>query len=93
MEATKFMINELGLNKQSSKQSIIKMINDQINHCKLEYFSKWLGDHTFPSEAKDKEIAILENKKRELEVFFNKNQVLDPTLNFNLSVEANKTHS
>jgi hypothetical protein len=40
METTKFIINELGLQKQTTNELILKTINNQINNCKLEYISQ-----------------------------------------------------
>jgi hypothetical protein len=93
METTKFIINELGLQKQAAKELILKTINNQINHCKLEYLSQWERDHSTTAESKEKKIEILENKKRELDEYFNEYHSTNSHINLNISFEIKEVIS
>jgi len=93
MDTTKFIIKESGLKEEVSKKFIIKMINHQINNCKLDYVTEWERDHSITTESKDEKIEILENKKKKFEAFFDNCQSLNPATNFNIAIEINMDHS
>lgn len=88
MGTTSLIINELGLKNKEARELIINTINSQIVNYNLEYLSQWEGDHSTSAESKDKKIEILENKKREVNEYFNKYLSSNSHLNLKLSIEV-----
>jgi phosphoribosylamine-glycine ligase len=58
------------LDFMNSKETILKLIDDQINNCKIEYMKAWERDHSTSAEVKDKKIKDLNEKKEEIKAYF-----------------------
>lgn len=54
----------------NSQETILKLIDDQINNCKIEFMMAWERDHSTSPEEKDKKIKYLEVKKEEIKAYF-----------------------
>ncbi|MFT5778230.1 MAG: hypothetical protein ACI837_001186 [Crocinitomicaceae bacterium] len=87
MESNKFIIEQNGLNKYESKDMLIKLINGQINSCKLDHMSNWERNHSITSEALNKKVEALQAKRSEIEAFFETSKTKHQTIDMCLSIE------
>lgn len=87
MKSNKFIIEEIGLKKHESRDMLIKLINDQIKSCKVDYLAQWEKDHSITPDACNKKIEALKAKRREIEGFFEESKFESPIIDLSVSVE------
>ncbi|MBR9860764.1 hypothetical protein GYB22_08455 [bacterium] len=59
-------LKETGSDAMDARNMILKLIDCQINNYKMQFITKWEGDHSADAAAKDKKIAYLRKKKEEI---------------------------
>ncbi|NVK66720.1 MAG: hypothetical protein HWE22_19160 [Flavobacteriales bacterium] len=71
MNANTFNIEEFGLKKTESKELILNLLSQQIAHYKKQNLIAWEKNHSLSDEEMKERIAALQEKKNEIEAFFN----------------------
>lgn len=81
-------IEESGLNIQSSRNMIFKIIDAQIMNYKLQFQTDWEKDHTLSPIEKNNKIEKLETVKQELRTLFLNNGLDDSEVSFSLNLDV-----
>jgi hypothetical protein len=87
MKTNKLTIEECGLQLNESRDLIFKMLNNQIEMCKLNYISEWEKDHSISADIKNQKIEALRAKKEEVAAFFNECAGGNPKMDLHISFE------
>lgn len=89
MKTKKVAINEQGLTIDEGKSMILKMIDNQINDCKLQFITNWEKNHQLSEEKKNKRINQLTKIKKELKDFMSQiENNTDAKFSFSLNLEV-----
>lgn len=81
-------IEGTGYNISDGKSMIRKLIDSQINNCKIQNLTDWVRDHNTNPLEKDEKIAKLEKAKNELLEFFTANGSIDKTAEITIHLEV-----
>ena len=71
MKANTVNIEELGLERNKSKELILNLLNQQIAYYKLQHLTAWEKNHSLSDTTTNEKISALQRKKEEIEGFFN----------------------
>ena len=88
MKDLKISLAEDKLRTIDGRNMIIKIIDEQINHQKLQFLSDWIRDHKVSFSKFDDKIKRLESMKEEMLAFFSSVNLNDSSVNFTLDLEV-----
>ena len=91
MKNEKIIIEENGLNNNGLRELILNMLNEQINHYKVEYLSEWEKDHATSKEFLNAKIEALTAKKEEINKVFADIDLKDASPKMMLSINLENT--
>lgn len=92
MNTNTVIIDDLNLSKKESKEVLLSMINQQINHCKIQYLSKWERDHSTSIEGSRSMVQQLERKKSEIEDLIDTLEDESLQISFQIHVKSKKAN-
>lgn len=81
-------IEKFSLNITESKHIVLKLIENQINECKLKHLSNWIRDHTISNKETDKKVNDLRLQKEALISFFNEKKSCEILVELNFSISS-----
>jgi hypothetical protein len=80
-------INEFDLEIFKSKSLILRLIDDHINNCNIQFLQDWEKNHSISSAEKSEKVKALEAKKEEIKALFENCKAKDSLVDFNISID------
>jgi len=87
MKSDKVIIEETGLKNYSAKSLMTKLIDSQINICRMDYMAQFEKDHSITPDLKNKKIEELKMKKMAIEAYFNEWSTISSDMSVDISIE------
>lgn len=93
MNTTEIMLERPNLSIRESKDLLIKIANQQINHYKIQRLAEWERNHTSSNKNRNKVLELLNTKKQEIEEIFRQFNKEDALVDISFSIKIKTNES
>jgi hypothetical protein len=87
MKSDKVIIEETGLKNYTAKVLMTKLIDIQINICRMDYMAQFEKDHSITPDFKNRKIQELKMKKMAIDAYFNELNIHNSDMSIDISIE------